>query len=121
MKCASMSQQQSRAAQFIQCIKRRIDITMKMTVKFQVLLAAVFASGCKVEKKAIDPLPLPPRIEGNKIVFAANSPQLEYLTIEPADERKAAAVGLYGRLTWDDDVTVRVFSPVGGRVGSLQV
>jgi cobalt-zinc-cadmium efflux system membrane fusion protein len=92
---------------------------MKKIVIFHVLLAVIVASGCKEEKKAIDPPA--PRIEGNKIVFATNAPQLEYLTIEPAEERKSAAVGLYGRLAWDDDVTVRVFSPVGGRVAALGV
>ncbi len=83
------------------------------------LLAIAVASGCKEEKKTIE-IPTP-KIEGNKIVFATNAPQLEYLASEPAEVRKAAAVGLYGRLAWDDDVTVRVFSPVGGRVASLQI
>jgi cobalt-zinc-cadmium efflux system membrane fusion protein len=93
---------------------------MKKTVIFHLLLAAIFISGCKEQKIASDPPPAP-RIEENKIVFATNAPQLEYLTIETAEVRTAAAVGLYGRLAWDDDVTVRVFSPVGGRVARVRV
>lgn len=62
-----------------------------------------------------------PKVEGDKITFATNAPQLGYLTIEPAQERKAAAVGLYGRLAWDDDLTVRVYSPVAGRVTAVPV
>jgi cobalt-zinc-cadmium efflux system membrane fusion protein len=92
---------------------------MKKIIILHMLLAVILASGCKEQKRASDP-PAPPRIEENKIAFATNAPQLEYLTIEPAEERKVTAVGLYGRLAWDDDATVRVFSPVGGRVASLR-
>jgi cobalt-zinc-cadmium efflux system membrane fusion protein len=83
------------------------------------LVAVVLASGCKEEKKTTEMSP--PVVEGEKIAFCTNAPQLEYLTVETVAERKAAAVGLYGRLAWDDGVTVRVFSPVGGRVASLDV
>ena len=62
-----------------------------------------------------------PKVDGDKITFATNAPQLGYLMVEPAQERKAAAVGLYGRLAWNDDVTVRVYSPVAGRVTAVPV
>jgi len=62
-----------------------------------------------------------PKVAGEIISFATNAPQLGYLTIEPAQERKAAAVGLYGRLAWNDDVTVRIYSPVAGRVTAVPV
>ena len=81
-----------------------------------VLLVAV--AGCQRQAK---PAPAPaPKVAGEKITFATNGPQLGYLIIETAQERKAVAAGLYGRLAWDDDVTVRVFSPVAGRVTALQ-
>src|ERR1700722_3144114 len=74
-------------------------------------------AGCKRGDKG-DSAPSA-QIDGDKIAFATNAPQLGYLTVEPAQERHAVAVGLSGRLTWDDDVTVRVFSPVAGRVVSV--
>jgi cobalt-zinc-cadmium efflux system membrane fusion protein len=83
------------------------------------LLIAISLTDCKERQNSSD-APAP-KIEGDKITFSTNAPQLGYLTIEPAQERKAAAVGLYGRLAWDDDVTVRVYSPVAGRVIAIPV
>jgi len=82
-------------------------------------ILAILVAGCHHETT---PEPPPtPKVDGDKITFPTNAPQLGYLTVEPAQERKAAAVGLYGRLAWDDDVTVRVYSPVGGRVIAIPV
>jgi cobalt-zinc-cadmium efflux system membrane fusion protein len=58
-------------------------------------------------------------VGGDRITFSTNAPQLAYLAIEPAQKRKTAAIGLYGRLAWNDDVTVRVFSPAAGRVATV--
>jgi membrane fusion protein, heavy metal efflux system len=83
-----------------------------------ILLAAIGLPGCKEgDKAAVMPAA---KIDGDKITFPTNAPQLGYLTIEPAQERHSLAMGLYGRLAWDDDVTVRVFSPVAGRVASVR-
>lgn len=82
-----------------------------------ILLAIIGLLGCKQEKQVADSTSA--KVDGDKIAFATNAPQLSYLTIEPALERKAVATGLYGRLAWDDDVTVRVFSPVAGRVTAV--
>jgi len=80
---------------------------------------ALGMSGCKRETKTTE-LPAP-KVTGEQITFSTNAPQLSYLTSEPAQEHKTLAVGLYGRLAWDDDATVRVFSPVAGRVLKLPV
>lgn len=83
------------------------------------LILAIIVVGCHRET---NPEPTPaPKVDGDKITFSTNAPQLGYLTIEPAQERKAAAVGLYGRLAWNDNVTVRVYSPVAGRVTAIPV
>jgi len=83
------------------------------------LMLATLVAGCHRET---NPEPIPTtKVEGDKITFPANVPQLAYLTIEPAQERKAASVGLCGRLAWDDDVTVRIYSPVAGRVTAIPV
>jgi cobalt-zinc-cadmium efflux system membrane fusion protein len=54
-------------------------------------------------------------ITGDNIALAPGAPQLGYITVEPAHERKELATGLTGRLAWNEDVTARVFSPVSGR------
>jgi len=83
------------------------------------LLIAISLAGCKEKQNSPD-APAP-KVEGDKITFPTNATQLGYLTIEPVQERKAAAVGLYGRLAWNDDLTVRVYSPVAGRVVTIPV
>jgi len=57
-----------------------------------------------------------PTVQGQQVVFPKDSPQVASLTIEPVEACKGSAVRLNGRLVWDDDVTVRVFSPFGGQV-----
>jgi cobalt-zinc-cadmium efflux system membrane fusion protein len=95
------------------------DTTSRIGVFARVagLTALIVVLGCQ-ERKADAPLPVA-SVDGDSIGFPTNAPQLVYLTIAPAEERKAVAVGLYGRLAWDDELTVRVFSPVAGRVTSV--
>ncbi len=81
------------------------------------LFAAIGLSGCHREAQA--PEPPAPRVVGDKVNFAADSPQLASLTIETAQPRKLAITNVTGRLYWDDDLTVRVFTPVAGRVTSI--
>lgn len=53
------------------------------------------------------------------MVFAAGSPQLDSLAVETSQPRTVAIRHLIGRLYWNDDVTVRIFTPVGGRVSAV--
>lgn len=62
-----------------------------------------------------------PRVEGERIVFPDNAPQVSRLKIDPAQGRLTTATGLNGRLAWDEEVTARVFSPVSGRVVEMLV
>jgi cobalt-zinc-cadmium efflux system membrane fusion protein len=81
------------------------------------LLAIIGLSGCHREMQL--PEPPAPRVDGDKVNFAADSPQLASLTIETAQPRKLSITNVTGRLYWDDDLTVRVFTPVAGRVTSI--
>ena len=56
------------------------------------------------------------KIDGESIVFLKDSPQL---VMDTAVERPAAAIRLNGRLAWNEDHTVRVFTPFAGRVASI--
>ena len=88
---------------------------MKTSICLPLMLLSALLAGCHEEKKPADEAPAA-RVEGDRVILPANSPQLAMLTVIPAEPRKANVLHFSGRLVWDDNVTVRVFSPVAGRV-----
>ena len=80
---------------------------------------ALLVGGC--ESKSSAPPPSGPTVSGERIIFAPNSPQLEALTLVTATERRGRKYRLTGRLVWDEEHTVRVYSPFSGRVESIRV
>lgn len=62
-----------------------------------------------------------PRVEGQAVIFPAGSAQTAVLLSEKIEPRREALLRFNGRLVWDEDRTVRVFSPLGGRVRSISV
>jgi cobalt-zinc-cadmium efflux system membrane fusion protein len=65
-------------------------------------------------REAPDDTPPGPSTSGNTITYAAGkAPALATAT---ATVEKAAPLRLNGRLTWDEDRTVRVYTPFAGRV-----
>src|SRR6266404_3116062 len=80
-------------------------------------LLALF--GCTAEKRE-SPTP-EPKISGETVNMVTNSPQCAALTVEPVAAEQRAFIPLTGRLVWDDDVTVRVFTPFAGIVRKLLV
>ncbi len=58
----------------------------------------------------------PIRIDGDAIVVDTAAPQMQALEIEPVQRRTAAVHAFTGRMAWDENVTVRIYSPVAGRV-----
>jgi cobalt-zinc-cadmium efflux system membrane fusion protein len=82
------------------------------------LLALVAWSGCA---RPAPPVAEPgPKVEGAHITYPAGAPQLASLTIETAQPRRLAVSHLTGRLYWSDDSTVRIFTPVMGRVTAIR-
>ncbi len=84
-------------------------------LKLLAVLAIVSQLGCHKEAGK-DAAPPDPMVDGEKIVFADGAPQLTSLAVETATPRTLAITHLTGRLYWDDNATVRVFTPVAGRV-----
>jgi membrane fusion protein, heavy metal efflux system len=74
-------------------------------------------AGCTGEKRA--PEPPQPKVTTNAVILDAHSPQLSTLTIEAVGAKTPVFVPLTGRLVWDEDATVRVFSPFAGIVRKL--
>jgi membrane fusion protein, heavy metal efflux system len=60
-----------------------------------------------------------PAVSGDRIVFPAASPQRAAITSVAAETHGAERHRLSGRVVWDEDVTVRIYSPVAGRVSSV--
>ncbi len=87
-------------------------------LKSAVLIAILATSGCHhQEQKAEAP---GPKVAGDEVVFPDKAPQLNSITTQPAEPRTNAVSHLTGRLYWNDDATVRIFTPVAGRVVSIK-
>jgi cobalt-zinc-cadmium efflux system membrane fusion protein len=78
-------------------------------------LAALALAGCG-QKPMTYPAPPPPKVEGDSVIFTTNAPQLASISVETVRPRETSVSHVTGRLYWDDDCTVRVFTPVAGRV-----
>ena len=59
------------------------------------------------------------KIEGDTVVFAADAPQRIALVTAVVQSQVTATRHFTGRVVWDEDTTVRIYSPVLGRVLSV--
>lgn len=89
----------------------------RLALRLSLFLAAGLAAGC-TESAQKAPRELA-RVEGQAVVFPAGSAQTAALLSEEVEQRREAVLRFNGRLVWDEDRTVRVFSPLGGRVQSI--
>lgn len=91
-------------------------------VAITVLAIVVLAGSIRLFRSTPDAKVDPPRqaAANDALHYAADAEQLSYLDIAPVEELAAPVVqALPGKLAFDEDVTVRVFSPVSGRVTEL--
>jgi cobalt-zinc-cadmium efflux system membrane fusion protein len=63
----------------------------------------------------------PPVVQGDRVRFPADSPQLAVIKVESAEPARLETVRLPGRVVWDESRTVRVFAPLAGRITKLTV
>lgn len=78
-------------------------------------LGASLWAGCHANPKAEGAEPAP-KVSGDRLELPAGSPQLSPLAIETVAPSRGATLRLNGRVLWDDEVTVRIFTPFAGRV-----
>jgi len=83
------------------------------------LLVGTALAGC--EPKTKDATPPGPTVTGDTVTLPVESPQLASLSAVPVPAPRATSVPFTGRLAWDDDVTVRVFTPFAGIIRRLPV
>lgn len=83
------------------------------------LLGLAFTLSCErpTAKSAVPD----PMSEGEKVIIPTNSPQLAALSVEPVRAQPANSLPLAGRLLWNEDATVRVFTPFAGKVQRILV
>jgi cobalt-zinc-cadmium efflux system membrane fusion protein len=84
------------------------------------LLALAGAFGCTKEKVETFEPPPNPKVEGEKVIFSTNAPQLASISVQTAQIRTMAVSHVTGRLYWNEDTTVGVFTPVAGRVTDIR-
>jgi len=80
--------------------------------------ALAFIVGCKSDEPGTPEAPAA-RVDGDQIVFRANSPQLQSLRLEAVTSRNGTAYRITGRTVWDEDHTVRVYTPFAGRIETI--
>ncbi len=82
------------------------------------LLAIVALASCRDQGGKEGPAQ--PSVQEHSVVsFPANSPQLASIASVPVEPRLEMALRFNGRLVWNEDRTVRVFTPFAGRVQSI--
>ena len=102
---------------------------MKETDSLETLCALIFAicvlvalfllAGCEHHNTAAaDPKP---EVKGQSIVFAPTASAVQRLAAEKVEAPFERELALPGRLTWNEDRTVRVFPPFAGRVTRILV
>lgn len=90
---------------------------MKISRIINSLILATLVAGC--HREANPDQSGEPKVTGENISFPADSPQLASLELAPVESRAPASTQLSGRLIWNDDVTVRIFTPFAGRVRKI--
>ena len=81
-------------------------------------LCAAYLAGCG--QKAVEPAAADPVVSGEKITFPAGSRQLASLRSIAVEMQDIPVTRLNGRLTWNEDRTVRIYTPFAGRVERIQ-
>jgi cobalt-zinc-cadmium efflux system membrane fusion protein len=86
------------------------------------LLTILLAAGLVAcHDKAKEAAPQPSISGDNTVVFPAGSPQIAQVASAPIQPRREMTLRLNGRLVWNEDHTVRIYAPFGGRVTSISV
>ena len=83
---------------------------------------SVAMAGCGDHQPTVVISGLPaPTVDQQHITFPANAPQLSAISTAVAESAAARRLMLGGRLAWDEEHTVRVYTPIGGRIASVAV
>ena len=88
-------------------------------ISLPIVCLALTLASCS---KAPEPTPPPAaRTDGESIIFPAGAPQIPRIKSLAITMQSVPATHLNGRVTWNEDKTVRIFTPFAGRVERLLV
>src|SRR5229473_3178625 len=96
--------------------------TMNIRTMQLVAIASLVAllAGCDGRAKPAES-PQAKKIDSNTVIFPKDSSQASALSAEPVVSGQSAVLRLNGRLVWNEDKTVRVYTPFSGRVTKILV
>ena len=83
------------------------------------LLVAATLTACGKTEDQVQAQAPTPRVEKDSVAFEAGSPQIAAIQSVGIEFQRDAVLRFPGRLVWNEDRTVRVFSPLAGRVVSI--
>jgi cobalt-zinc-cadmium efflux system membrane fusion protein len=84
-----------------------------------VMLLGVVLNGCRRAAAGEAEARPEATVAGTRLELPPGSPHIASLSATPVHLDSAQTIWLNGRLSWDEDVTVRVFSPFAGRVARV--
>lgn len=90
-----------------------------MRTSLAMVALLMLLAGCS--QRAEDTAAPEPRLEGESIVFPAGSVHLGSIHSKVIAMQPVPATHLNGRLTWNEDRTVRIYTPFAGRVERVLV
>ncbi len=61
------------------------------------------------------------RTEGDSVIFPRNAPQMQAVSTQVIEMQPVPPTQLNGRVTWNEDKTVRIYTPFAGRVERILV
>ena len=86
---------------------------------FRIICLSMVIAACS---KVPEPEQVPQaRTEGERILFPAGSAQLSSIKSQVINMQPVPSAHLNGRITWNEDRTVRIYTPFAGRVERLLV
>lgn len=98
---------------------KELRMDVRSTCLVLMVCAAALATGCG-EPVGRETTPMP-QVAGDMVVFPAQSLQRQSIVTEAVRPRTHLVLRFNGRLVWNEDRTVRVFSPFAGRVLRIDV
>jgi len=101
-------------------INRRLLLSKRVSFSGAAVgLLALALAGCSQKTtEAAVPVPV---VKENRVIFSDGSRQLKSFVTEPVQPVKAVIHRLTGRVVWNEDRTVRVYSPFAGSVLAIEV
>jgi len=86
---------------------------------FKIIYLSLFLTSCGKAPEAAPPPEA--RTEGESIIFPANAPQIASIKSLVINMQPVPSAHLNGRVTWNEDKTVRIYTPFAGRVERILV